>query len=352
MELGLQVEVAGCPTICKHCWAQGVPYDAMPVEDIRWVLEEARRFCQENGMVFGSFPMHEVAAHPHAPEVMRLYREALGSDPGFEPLATTGVPIAMREDWEAFLTAIGATGTTTFWVAFHGFGAGHDRLAHREGAFQEICLAVRRIRSLGFRCGANVFVTRDIVQHFEAMADTLKAIGLNEMSWEPAHYYPTARSRQYEAQRPELAEVLPIAGRIQGLSRFWKDKWGDLETYTEARWVRRAIEGDGPAAWEPADYVGLVCRSNFDVHTGKAGLYGPRHGNLKQHGVTATLQRAVQAGFRSDDRLYLRADSFPPLEELAQRFGDAQGRTVHFDAPSVRYRWLDRVAAGRTASKP
>jgi hypothetical protein len=32
-ELWLQVEVVGCPTVCRHCWAQGGPYPAMPVDD-------------------------------------------------------------------------------------------------------------------------------------------------------------------------------------------------------------------------------------------------------------------------------------------------------------------------------
>src|SRR5690242_12673300 len=140
MELGLQIEVAGCPTICKHCWAQGIPYAAMPTNEIDGLLEQAGLFCIENGMEFHAFPMHEIAAHPDAPEVMHLFRRHLGADPGFEPLATTGVPLALREDWEDFLAAIGTTGTTTFWVAFHGFEAGHDRLVTREGAFAETCL--------------------------------------------------------------------------------------------------------------------------------------------------------------------------------------------------------------------
>jgi hypothetical protein len=33
-ELLLYVEVAGCPTVCRHCWAQGTPYRAMPVAEL------------------------------------------------------------------------------------------------------------------------------------------------------------------------------------------------------------------------------------------------------------------------------------------------------------------------------
>jgi DNA mismatch repair protein MutH len=38
----------------------------------------------------------------------------------FEPLSTTGVPLALREDWQELLAAAAALGTTTVWVAFHG----------------------------------------------------------------------------------------------------------------------------------------------------------------------------------------------------------------------------------------
>ena len=34
MGLFLWMEVAGCPTVCEHCWAQGVGYGMMPLDDI------------------------------------------------------------------------------------------------------------------------------------------------------------------------------------------------------------------------------------------------------------------------------------------------------------------------------
>jgi hypothetical protein len=344
MEVGLQIEVAGCPTICKHCWAQGVPYAAMPLEEIDRLLEQVGQFCTKKGMKFSAFPMHEVVAHPNAPEVLSLFRRRLGVDPGFEPLATTGVPIAMREDWAEFLAAIGVTGTTTFWVAFHGFEAGHDRLVMREGAFSETCLAVRRIRAAGFRCGANVFVTKNVVTHFAALTQVLQEIGLKEMSWEPPNYFPTARARQYEAQRAELAELLPLAEQIGTLTGFWKEKWAKLEEHTEAHWRQRALKGDWPPAWQPSAHIALVCRSNFDLHTGSAGLYGQRHGNLKRDNLEETLERAVVAGYVPQEQLYLRTVTFPTVAELAKQAGDEQGQTIHFASESMRYYWLDRMA--------
>lgn len=353
MSLGLYVEVAGCPTVCRHCWAQGVGYGMMALGDIRWVLEESQRFCREAGLDFGPYPMHEIAAHPQAPQVMQLFRDVCGSDPGFEPLATTGVPFATREDWRELVAAIGAQGTRHFWVAFHGLDAEHDRMVYRDGAFGETLLAVERIQSLGFRCGANVFVTRDMAAQFEPLAALLQGLGLSGMAWEVARYQPTARARQYEAHRPPWEDLSPIADRVASLTVSSQTQWQSLGDYTEAAWVRRAQDGGWEAACAPwelpqtgASGISLVCRPNLDVYTGEAGLYGQRHGNLRHDGVAVTLQRAVEHGPASKNRLYRLPDPEPKIAVLAEQYGDAQGQALYFEATSMRYRWLDR-AAGR-----
>ena len=92
--LDLQVEVVGYPTVCRHCWAQGVPYPAMAVAVIAWVLEQAHRFCDDHGLGIGAYPMHELAAHPQAVELLRLFADHVDAAE-FEPLATTGVPLAI-----------------------------------------------------------------------------------------------------------------------------------------------------------------------------------------------------------------------------------------------------------------
>jgi len=351
MGLNLYLEVAGCPTVCKHCWAQGVGYGMMALDDVRWVLEESQTFCRERGLDFGPYPMHEIAAHPQAPEVMGLFRDICGADPGFEPLATTGVPLATRDDWRELIAALGAQGTRHFWVAFHGLDAAHDRLVYRDGAFGETLLAVERVQSLGFRCGANVFLTRELAAQFEPLRDILHGLGLSGTAWEVARYQPTARARQYEAHRPTLEDLQPIAGRIAPLTVSGQARWQHLGDFTEAAWVRRAQDGGWEAAcapWElaPPEGLGLVCRPNLDLHTGEAGLYGQRHGNLRKDGVAATLQRAVEYGPRSKSSLYRLPDPEPEIEELAAQHGDPHGQALYFEATSMRLRWLDR-AAGR-----
>ncbi len=54
----LCLEVAGCPTVCRHCWAQGTGYGMMPLADIEWVLARAHEYCDGRGLGFDSYPMH------------------------------------------------------------------------------------------------------------------------------------------------------------------------------------------------------------------------------------------------------------------------------------------------------
>jgi hypothetical protein len=357
------VEVAGCPTICQHCWAQGVPYPAMPVSDVAYVLEQASAACAAAGRSFTAFPMHEVAAHPHAPEVLRLFARYPGDPaigevgPMFQPLSTTGVPLALRPDWEEVLSTCRALGTTVVWPAVHGRGETHDRMVHRAGAYGETLLGIDRMRAAGMEVGCNVFLTRDNVAEFDALIADLLAHGVAQLAVEVATYLPTARSRRYEALRPTLADLLPLVERVRALPGpfFHCEEWTHLADYTEAAHVRRALDG----AWPPSDLVreevvreelDLVCRPNLDLYWGTAGRHMRRYGNLRRDDPQRVMQAALADGDiseRSEDALWFRLDPIPDVRELAERYGDPAGDRVHLWAESMRRLWLDRAQQER-----
>jgi hypothetical protein len=346
--LYLCIEVVGCPTVCRHCWAQGTPYRAMPVEDIAWVLEAAHRVCDDRGLAFDAYPMHEMAAHPDAARLFRLFNDHSASARDgtlFEPLPTTGVPLATREDWREVLTAAADTGTVNLWVAFHGVGEEHDRQVNRRGAFAETCLAVERIHAMGLSVGCNVFVTTANLPQLDELIATLGRLPIEaDMSWETASFLPTPRSRRNERVRPSLSDLLPVAGQISALTApIHRDQWANLDAHTESAWVRRAIEGEWPAPRRLDGELALVCRPNLDVHAGLAGLYRKRHGNLRTDGVEAVLDQALAHGIRADDALWISLDPLPAPADLAARHGDPAGLGIHLSAESVRYLWLDRA---------
>jgi hypothetical protein len=320
----------------------------MPLADIAYVLEQANATCAAVGHPFTAFPMHEVAAHPKAPEVLRLFARYPGDPsfgeggPMFQPLSTTGVPLALRADWEETLGVCRELGTMVVWPAVHGHGETHDRMVHRAGAYQETLLGIDRMRAAGMEVGCNVFLTRENVTEFDALVADLLAHGVTQFAIEVAAYLPTARSRRYEALRPALADLAPLVARIRALPGpfFHCENWLNLPAYTEAAHVRRALANAWPSE-AVRDELTLVCRPNLDVHWGTAGRYRRRYGNLRRDDAQQTLRAALTDDSGSEDALWFDLDPIPAVRELAERYGDTEGDRIHLWAESLRRRWLD-----------
>ena len=207
---------------------------AMALADIEWVLAEAHRFCDGAGLAFDTYPMHEMAAHPDAARLFALFNAhgvpACGRTM-FEPLTTTGVPLAVREDWREVLRAAADTGTVNLWVAFHGVGEVHDRQVNRGGAYAETCLAVRRARSAGLSVGGNVFLTTASLAQLDELTAVRRRLPVNAaLVFTVAGFLPTPRSRRNEQLRPVLPDLLPHAARMAELtaplSRGWRARPG------------------------------------------------------------------------------------------------------------------------------
>lgn len=346
--IDLIVEVMGCPTVCRHCWARGTPYAAMPLTDVKRVVEAVHSWRDAGGLRFGAYPMHEVAAHPQAADLLRLFTRHDWVDAPFQPLTTTGVPLAVRDDSRELLATAAETGTTVAWVAFHGFGHEHDRMVGRQGAFMETCLGVERLHAAGLAVGCNVFVTKTNAIQLTELAGTLSELGIEQECWQPAAFYPHGRSRRHERLRAEYDDLRSVAAEIARRSSWYRRQWADLERWTEGEWVRRAHAGDWPLVRDEGGQTAfLVCRPNLDVHFGRAGIHRERYGNLREEGVELVMRRALTAIGRSLDEIWLGSELTLPLAELAARHGTAGGHGLHFDEVSVRYLWLDRLRHAR-----
>jgi MoaA/NifB/PqqE/SkfB family radical SAM enzyme len=107
----------------------------------------------------------------------------------------------------------------------HGYGAEHDRQLNRPSAFAETCLAVRRAQECGLGTGANVFLTKPAVRDFDRLLAVLLGLRLDMFNITVAGYTPTPRGRRYEALRPELADLRPIAQRVLDESLLGREEW-------------------------------------------------------------------------------------------------------------------------------
>jgi hypothetical protein len=323
-----------------------------------FVLEQTSAACAAAEMPFSAYPMHEVVAHPQASDVLRLFNAYAGDRtrrdegrPLYQPLSTTGVPLALRDDWAEVLTTCRELGTTVVWPAAHGRGETHDRMVHRTGAYAETLLGIDRMRAVGMEVGCTIFLTRENVAEFDALIAELLAHGVTQFAVGVASYRPTARSRRYEALRPTLADLRPLLERVQALPGpfFHCEEWLNLAARTEAAYVRQALDGAWPVSPEAHwDGLHLVCRPNLDLYWGVAGRYRRRYGNLRRADAQAVVRTAVSGGGeRSEDTLWFDLDPIPELRELAERHGDPAGERVHLGEESMRRLWLDRAQQAR-----
>jgi hypothetical protein len=229
-------------------------------------------------------------------------------------------------------------------VAHHRGADGAARGLSRRGAYAESCLATERARGAGLSVGCNVFLTRDSLPQLEELIGVVGRLADEGACFETPGFLPTPRSRHLERRRLTLPDLAPWAARLGELANpVCRSLWADLETRTVAAWVRRALADDWPdsPARAPGE-LALVCRPSFDVYSGLAGLYRTRHGNLRTDGVAAVRGRALERGRERDDELWFGPGPLPAPDELAARYGDADGLGVHMDPESARYLWLDR----------
>jgi hypothetical protein len=340
-DLNIHVEVMGCPTTCQHCWAVGRPYPAMPLEEISWVLHEVRRFCDANNLTVSGYPMHEVAAHPQAAQVMKLFHDVWGLVE--EPVATTGVPLATRNDWREFLETLHSLGTSTLWFAFHGADEVHDQAVLRKGAYQESLRAVELAREAGMQVGCNLFLTKVNVNQFDKIIADLQSVGIQQIIPEIYNFLPNARGRYTEPLRPEWQDVELFVQKLNSIpeTAFWRPFWYELpDKHTESWYIHQAFEGTWPD--EPTyRFISLVCRPNLDLYRGVAGQYTKYYGNLRGDKVDRVLSQAVADGACSDDEIWFAEKPLPPVSELAIRFGRPDSQSIHMNAISIRRLWLD-----------
>ena len=347
--LHLTVEVSGCLGECGHCWAQGHPYPPMGLSDIERILEEGARFCQSEGLRFMPGPMHEVLMHPDALKVIRLFH-SYADGKIFEPFTTPGPILAQRPDWQEILNGVKELGTTTLWFAIHGLDEIHDQVAGVKGAFKETITAIERAKSLGLRCGTNLFITSANAHQIPQILEFFRTVGMDEFSPEVVNYNCHPRGRRYQALRPVLAELLPYARSISESTEFKRDFWSNLDQHTEGYYVNRILANpeSSEAAWPEPDpiNISLVCRSNFDLRVGKAGSRGPLYGNLREDDILTVLREAVEGAPYSYLAWCIPGEDVPSPLKLVRRWGNPEGQKVYMRAWDL-YMRLSDLALGK-----
>ena len=257
----VDVFAAGCPNACRHCTVNGHPPDGG-----LYSLEELRAIAAEWEPIW---VFHEPTAHPDFPET--FCRDIQTEHGGWLP--TNGYGLARRQDYVTVLERLHCLGIETVAFTLHGLREHHDWFVCRDGAFDDIVLATRRVRDAGFLATWQIYLDRVGVDGIPSLVE----MALQECGEQPTlalvWHRVSPRLWRYEQIRPTYRDVID-----RDLLSLVDERSGrylaNPESLTAAAWLekwRQSPDADGlrhpfePPTWPPdVSFEGLTIHIHRD----------------------------------------------------------------------------------------
>ena len=346
-QIRLVINAAGCETTCSHCWANGGRYKNMSFDDIQLVVNLFKDFAGNNGYNLGFSVMHELLAHQDAVRIVQLKNEQNKDNPYYHAhqIPTSGIPIAIREDYKELLDGLVENKVTNLHFALHGMGATHDTAVNCKDAFEKLTISIERTKAAGMICTFVVYLNKTSIYQLKEIKKFLFNYEIKP-SFMIARYISGKRLRKYDEIRVEYSDIV---SNWEEMCELYPDV--NIEAYknsTEAAFYEKAIQGKDVTteADIQGDTINLVCDKDFNIYDGSANVLTKCYGNLKENAVEVfeklnddIINNSMEYVF--SPALFYPNEIIPPLKELAEKYGDKNGQKVYL--AGIYYKWLDNA---------
>jgi len=353
-EVGVALDMHGCPNRCRHCYLGRPHAGRVGEEDLQWVVRQfrtSRRSGEEQPLWQGMRVSSWVWEPDYSPEYRRLYE--LENE-------LSNLP-SLRAEWELlsvwrlardpeYAEWAYSIGLRVCQISFFGMEKATDWGYGRRGAFRDALIATERLLAAGIRPRWQWFFTRRILPDLPGLIELMEELRLRERcealsgpftlflhcpspdgeAWNLEHLRPTESDLQY----------VPTWLREQSERHI-----GQLLGEPEARLCEHLRKEDKPTATTIADLTGgndlwFMIMADFDVYPNAGEMSAAwRLGHLKRDGLAAVLDV-----FENDRAPGLWAAFHVPVSELARRFG--RPRSQHLYTPAdLKSRWVHMWAA-------
>ena len=297
METNLDLLIAGCNTRCRHCYVDGGPEQAMPIESVRLLFPRLRRFLDAQnqlGLKASLTLDNEVFNHPQAPEVYALTAQYL-KPYTYHHGSTTGLALLKQAEPEALLRDLKAEGWDTFSLSLHGGEAAHDQILGRTGAFKALGEAARLFKEAGCKLVISLIVGKPLIDGRDAVSAFLDQNPHDEVYMALVDHAPIQRLMDYLPLRPSMADLAPLAPYLQ--------QWGvaGKAFFAEAaRGSERACLGlmREWGIWDniprSSERIYLSLDQDLNLYYGNTGLRQAYLGNFAQDEAEALAEKTAR----------------------------------------------------------
>lgn len=345
LDIGIALDMHGCPNRCRHCWLGCADNRPMTEQDLRWVAAQFRdHIHNETEPLIDTLTVASWFREPDfSDDYGQLYDlEAELSDG--EPARFELLSIWRLARDPHYAQWAKRVGPDTCQITFFGMEDTTDWFYRRKGAFQDALLAAERLLDIGMKPLWQVFLTKKLIPEIGELLDLVERVKLRDrvkalgsefvlFMHTPA---PDGEGLTIEHLRPTIDEVAALPAEIVEPSK--KHFKTDTLWHTEAELISQIMkeEDQFPSAYSYPEKLWLMIRNNFDVYP-TIGTLDPwwKLGNLKTDPVESLL-----ANFKSNIPLGLKTLYTVSPKTLATRFGDSTSQRVYSDKRDLIAPWV------------
>ena len=349
-EIGIALDMSGCPNRCRHCWLGSHPNPSMTEDDLRWAADRFRDFVRDGD----AEPFIEklwVSSYFREPDFSDDYRRlaALEGQLGCgEPNRFELLSIHRLARDPVYAEWAKKIGPDTCQITFFGLQETQDWFHRRRGAFEDSITATQRLLDAGMKPRWQFFLTKNIVPDLAGLMKLVDELRIRErvralggefvMFMHPPGCEGEGRHIYDLSAEIEDTEAIPAELVESSKKHFNTEDLWTVESDVIARAMRDPDSRLDPPPYPERLYFFVL--GNWDVFS-NLGTLDPwwKLGNLKTDSVASIID-----AFEHDVPLGLRVHKIVSLRDLALRYGNPQSRFVVNGIPSY---WRERYCAGR-----
>lgn len=347
-DIGLALDMHGCPNRCRHC-ALGIPRGgSMTHDDLRWAARQFREFVKP-GEEKPFIKKLAVFSWFYEPDYTDDYEQLCALEAELSDVPP--VRFELHSIWrlardEKYAPWAKKVGPDTCQVSFFGLEETQDWFCRRRGAFRDSILATERLLEAGMKPRWQLFLTKKILPDLAGLMklvdnmrlrERVRALG-NEFQLfiHPPGLTGEGQRLAYLSATLEDTKRVPQE-LVESTRRHIKT---DKIWTTEAEVMSRILSGK-ETVQPPYSYPPNLCfevAANWDVFTnmGNGGSYAPcwTLGNLKRDPLSV-----IMSNFEEDRIIPLQLNRPEILQEAARRYGNSARQDVVND---IEESWYER----------
>ena len=346
-DIGLALDMHGCPNRCRHCYLRGHANGCMSEDDLRWAVEQFRRYVRpgEDGLAFEKLSVSSSVREPdYSDDYERLCElEAELSDSGPNRYELLSIWRLGRDDHYAQWAK--RIGPDTCQVTLFGMEETQDWFHRRKGAFQDSIRATERLLEVGIKPRWQFFMTKKVLPDLDDLMRLVDRMRLRERVQESGGEFVmfihppgmVGEGRHIADLSATLDETKRVPAELVESTQkhFGREKIWTTEAETVSAIMSDAGDLGPPWPFPPNPKLWFFVTCDWDVYANMATT-DPwwRLGSMRKEPLSAIMGR-----FEHDGIPALKMNTPDTLRTLARRYGDPSSEIVVND---IQQYWFER----------